>query len=112
MERENGNAENLIFQIKRLQSEGVKVDGCIRQLAENALWENSAKRLEPERPRWKIIDKDEGIAFYQKGSKHMDFIEGRDEEEGYTYKDVIIYDANSIGDTLVRHKKESLDKKE
>lgn len=111
MERENGNAEGLLFQLKQLQKEGKSVGGLIKQ-TEQELWQNSEKKLSPERPRWKIIDKDEGIAFYQKGSKHMDFIEGRDEEEGYTYKDVIIYDANSIGDTLVRHKKESLDKKE
>jgi len=108
MERENGNAENLIFQIKRLQSEGVKVDGCIRQLAENALWENSEKRLSPERPRWKIIDQDKGIIFARKGSKHMDILEGEDEERGIKYRDIIIYDSTFQKDTLVRTKKEPL----
>ena len=103
------NNENLLFQLKQLQKEGKSVGGLVKR-AEQNLWENSEKKLSPERPRWKIIDRDKGILFARKGSKHMDIIEGEDEIEGYKYKDIIIYDSNPSKDIMVRAKKEPLDK--
>jgi hypothetical protein len=63
------------------------------------------------RPRWELKDKDTGIAFYRKGDKHMDIIEGEDEYRGVKYKDIIIYDSNLTKDVMVRTKKEPLNGK-
>jgi hypothetical protein len=106
---ENGNAENLQFQLKQLQAEGKNV-GVIKKHLEEDIWRNSEKKLSPEHPHWKVIDKDKGILFARKGDKHMDIIEGEDEIEGYKYKDIIIYDSNPSKDIMVRAKKEPLDK--
>lgn len=107
---ENGNAEGLLFQLKQLQSEGKSVGGLIKR-AEEKIWQNSEKKLSPERPHWKVIDQDEGIIFARKGSKHMDILEGEDEYRGCKYRDIIIYDSNLSKDVLVRTKKEPLDGK-
>jgi hypothetical protein len=97
MERENQNAENLLFQIKQLQKEGVKV-GVFKDIIENQIWENSEKKLNPERPRWKIIDKDEGVLFARKDypdkTRHMDILEGTD-DDNRKYKSIIIYDVGN-----------------
>lgn len=61
-----------------------------------------------ERPRWTLKDKDTGVAFYRKGEKHMDILEGVDEWRGIKYRDIIIYDSNLSKDVLVRTKKEPL----
>jgi hypothetical protein len=64
-----------------------------------------------ERPRWTLKDKDTGMAFYEKGTKRLDILEGEDEYRGVRYKDIIIYDSDFKKDVLVRNKKEPLDGK-
>jgi hypothetical protein len=108
MGRENGNTENLHFQLKRLQAEGKSVGGFLER-TEQTIFENSQKRL--ERPRWEIRDEDKGMRFYKKGTKRMDILEGVDEYRGIKYKDIIIYDSNFNREVLVRTKKEPLNGK-
>jgi hypothetical protein len=105
MERENGNAENLHFQLKRLQAEGKSV-GKLLKRTEKTIFDNSQKKL--ERPRWTLRDKGEGMRFYQKGTKRMDILTGVDEWRNIRYKDIIIYDSNMNREVLVRTKKEPL----
>jgi len=93
---ERENAENLDFQLKQLQMEG-KCVGSIKKHLEEQIWDEVEKKLSPIRPRWKIIDSDTGIIFAKKemkdGSiKHMDILEGEDEERGTKYKSIIIYE--------------------
>jgi hypothetical protein len=107
MEKQNQNAENLLFQLQQLQKEGKSV-GSLKKRTEETIFEDSEKKLTPQRLRWELIDEDIGVAFYRKGSKHMDFVEGEDEYRGIKYKDIIIYDANLIKDVMVRSKKEPL----
>lgn len=63
------------------------------------------------RPRWELKDKDKGMAFYRKGNKRMDILEGEDDERKTSYRDIIIYDSNLEKDVLVRSKKGPLNGK-
>jgi hypothetical protein len=100
MEKEKENAENLYFQLNQLQKEGKIVSG-LKKEAEKKIWENSEKKMSPERPRWKIIDKDEGITFYQKGSKRMDIINFTDEDRPKKFRDILVYDTNDPVKTMM-----------
>ena len=102
LKRKRMNIENELFKVNRLQHEG-KYCGSLKKDWENKLWNK-------DRPRWEEIDKDKGVAFYKKGNRRMDFIEGEDEERGIKYKDIIIYSSDLSGETLVRNKKEPLER--
>ena len=113
---ENENNENLYFQISQLQKDGKSV-GALKKVIEQEIWHKAEKKLSPIRPRWEIINQDEGILFAQKempnGSvKHMDILEGEKEFTGEKYKDIIIYKVgHEENNVIVRTKKEPLDGK-
>ena len=62
----------------------------------------------PQRPRWQIVDKDDGIVFARKDYsedrvKHMDIMEGNDEDRKH-YKSIIIYETgNEENPVLLRN---------
>ena len=58
-----------------------------------------------KRPRWKEIDKDEGVAFYEKKLpdkrvKHMDIIKGVN-RKGENYKSVTIYEVGEENNSIM-----------
>lgn len=109
---ENENNENLYFQISQLQREG-KSCGALKKQVEQQIWHKSEKKLSPDRPRWQIIDQDEGIIFAQKempnGSKrHMDIIEGYDDDKNIHYRDILLYEVGKETQTMmVRNSRKS-----
>jgi len=90
----NEENENLLFQLEQLKAEGKKVNGLIGQ-TEEKMWKESEKELSPERPRWKIIDSDEGVLFARKDypdkTRHMDILEDSEHKS----KSIIIYDVGN-----------------
>jgi hypothetical protein len=108
----NEENENLLFQLEQLKAEGKKVNGLIGQ-TEEKMWKESEKELSPERPRWKVIDKDEGIIFAEKElpdgrKKHMDIIDFEDKKTGEKHRDIILYEVgNEIKTIMTRNNRKS-----
>ena len=111
---ENENAENLYFQLGRLQAEGKSV-GVLRARTEQIIFQKTPidetmdeiyeakkrcyvnrKKEVHNRPRWEIKNQDEGVIIatknYKDGARHMDILEGKDPFTGEGFKSIIIYD--------------------
>ena len=102
------NDESLIFQLDILKKEG-KCIGKTKDRVESQIWDKAEKKLSPVRPRWEVVDSDEGVFFARKDYsedrvKHMDIIEGEKEFTKEKYKDIIIYETgNEENPVLVRN---------
>jgi len=96
IKRKRMNIENELFAINRLQKEGKPVSAKKKELEEK-LWNK-------ERPRWKVIDSDEGILFARKDYsedrvKHMDILDDLENKS----RSIIIYETgNEENPVMVR----------